>query len=154
MPGRTIGGLAREAGVGVETIRFYERRGLLAQPDKPPQGHRRYGPEALRDLRFIRKAKDLGFTLAEIRDLLDLFQGEGATCGEAARRARAKQAEVRERIAELQEMEAALVRAAEACEACDPACPCPVLERFPFDETQDGCAAPDCAAKDDGPSGR
>lgn len=154
MPARTIGRLAREAGVGVETIRFYHREGLLERPEKPSQGHRVYGPDALRSLRFIRKAKDLGFTLAEIRDMLALFQGEGATCGDVAGRARSKLAEVRAKIVELQEIEASLLGAAEACEACPPSCPCPVLDLFPFDSHENGCAPPDAAACTDGPSGR
>ena len=68
----TIGGLASAAGVGVETVRYYQRRGLLPEPPRPPGEIRRYGDEDLRRLRFIRSAQAAGFTLAEIAELLDL----------------------------------------------------------------------------------
>lgn len=150
----TIGRLARRAGVGVETIRYYHREGLLPRPAKPPVGYRTYPPEATRDLGFIKRAQALGFTLAEIRGMLVLFRSEGATCGEVAGRARDKLAEVREKIAALREIEGALIAAAEACEACAPASPCPVLDRFPFDRDTERCAAPDGAACTGGSPGR
>ena len=70
--GLTIGQLARAAEVGVETIRYYEKRGLLAEPRRAPSGYRRYSPDALRRVQFIRRAKELGFTLREIGALLSL----------------------------------------------------------------------------------
>ena len=73
--GMTIGRLAREAGVNVETVRYYQRRGLLDEPTKPTGGHRRYQPAALRRIAFIRRAQGLGFTLAEIEVLLKYSDG-------------------------------------------------------------------------------
>ena len=74
----TIGRLAREAGVNIETIRYYQRRGLLPQPGRPLQGFRRYGDEALARLRFIKRAQQLGFTLREIKELLAIGKGSCA----------------------------------------------------------------------------
>jgi MerR family mercuric resistance operon transcriptional regulator len=73
--GMTIGGLAKAAGVNVETIRYYQRRGLIHEPHKPPGGHRRYPPLALEQIGFIRRAQNLGFSLAEVKSLLDLYDG-------------------------------------------------------------------------------
>jgi len=74
--GMTIGRLAKEAGVNVETIRYYQRRGLIAEPQKPVGGHRRYPPAALRCIAFIRRAQALGFSLAEVESLLKYSDGK------------------------------------------------------------------------------
>ena len=71
----TIGRLAKAAGVNVETIRYYQRRGLIAEPRRPPGGHRKYAPEVLGQIAFIRRAQQLGFSLAEVKDLLQLSDG-------------------------------------------------------------------------------
>lgn len=71
----TIGGLAKAAGVGIPTVRYYERRALLDQPDRPASGYRTYPPDAVRLIRFIKRAQDLGFTLAEIEELITLRDG-------------------------------------------------------------------------------
>ena len=73
--GMTIGRLAKEAGVNVETVRYYQRRGLIEEPPKPPGGHRRYAPTALRQITFIRRAQALGFSLAEVQTLLRYSDG-------------------------------------------------------------------------------
>lgn len=86
----TIGHLARLAGVGVETVRFYERQGLLAEPERRQSGYRQYSDEVIQRLRFIRRAKELGFSLAEIRDLLSLRDDPAATAADVRRRAEAK----------------------------------------------------------------
>lgn len=111
----TIGELARLSGVGVETIRYYEREKLLDQPKRPVNGFRRYPPEALQRLSFVRRAKELGFTLDEIRDLLKLRARRGATCSTVCAKAQKKIAEIDERIAELQRLREALVVLADAC---------------------------------------
>jgi MerR family transcriptional regulator, copper efflux regulator len=85
-----IGELANAADVGVETIRFYERKGLLPEPPRSDAGYRLYDAEAVRRVRFIRKAKDLGFTLSETKDLLDLRVTDTSTCEDVANRARLK----------------------------------------------------------------
>ena len=112
--GMSIGQLARAGGVHVETIRYYQRQGLIRLPDKPWGGIRRYSEDDLARLRFIRAAQHLGFTLSEIRELLRLE--DGTQCAEAAAIARQKLAEVRSRIAQLAGMEAALAELLSACE--------------------------------------
>ena len=122
----TIAGLARAGAVGVETIRFYQRRGLLKTPDRA-SGVRRYGAEALRRLRFIRTAQAAGFTLDEISELLALDATDD--------RARAHQmAEHRivaldAKIAELTKARTALRRLADACGSPTKG-PCPIIESF------------------------
>ncbi|MFC6050407.1 MerR family DNA-binding protein, partial [Methylobacterium hispanicum] len=96
----TIGKAAREAGVGVETIRFYERQGLIAQPAKGA-GYRTYPPEVIARIRFIRQAQRIGFSLKEAQELLALRADPQADCGDVRARARHKIAEVDARIAEL-----------------------------------------------------
>ena len=73
--GVTIGRLAKAAGVNVETIRYYQRRGLIAEPHKPLGGHRRYPPIVMEQIAFIRRAQQLGFSLAEVKSLMDLADG-------------------------------------------------------------------------------
>ncbi len=117
----TIGRLARAAGVNVETVRYYQRRGLLPQPDRPLRGFRRYGDEALARLRFIKRAQRLGFTLREIRELLAIDKG---SCAATRRRAERKRADVDARLRDLQELRATLDRLIRACRRGGrPACP-------------------------------
>ena len=123
--GYTIGQLAHAAGVNVETIRYYQRRGLLAQPPRPARGPRRYPPQALARLRFIRQAQALGFSLAEIGRLLDLDE---AHCAEVRSVAEAHLRRVRERLAELQRLEAALAALVAHCADNADGAPCPILE--------------------------
>src|SRR5436190_1422470 len=98
----TIGQVARSAGIGVETVRFYERRGLLREPPRSPSGYRSYPKEAVDGLRFIRKAKDLGFSLNEIRELMALRLKPGTSCSEVKRAASAKVVDVEAKIKALQ----------------------------------------------------
>src|SRR5688500_3427625 len=86
----SIGQVAKEAGVGVETVRFYERQGLLEEPERRASGYRRYGKEAVAVLRFIRRAKQLGFTLNEIKGLLALRVDAAARQSDVRQQARAK----------------------------------------------------------------
>jgi MerR family mercuric resistance operon transcriptional regulator len=102
----TIGRLARKAGVHVETIRYYQRRGLLAEPARPPRGVRRYGDEAVARLGFIRRAQEVGFTLEEVGTLLKL--GETPNCRGARTLAARKLAVVEARLADLERMRGAL----------------------------------------------
>ncbi len=98
----TIGRLARAAGVGVETVRFYERRGLIQRPLRPLDGGYRVYPETtIARIRFIREAQTLGFTLAEIRELLSLEADPSAECGAVRARAEAKLAEVEDKMRRL-----------------------------------------------------
>ncbi|GIX22445.1 MAG: MerR family transcriptional regulator [Gammaproteobacteria bacterium] len=124
----TIGALARAAGVGVETVRYYQRRGLLPCPARPPGGTRRYGATELARLRFIRRAKTLGFSLEEIAELLRLE--DGLSCNEASAVARRRLTELRGRIAELQRIEATLAALLQRCKHTGGTLRCPLIERI------------------------
>ena len=134
MQGLTIGRLAKQAGVGVETIRFYESAGLIARPDRRPSGYRQYSHDVVRRVRFIRHAKDLGFTLKEIQQLLELRVDPKSTCEDVRRRARDKLTKIEERIASLGRMKAALVRLERKCRGKGPTSDCPILEELDRDE--------------------
>jgi MerR family mercuric resistance operon transcriptional regulator len=126
MPDLTIAGLAKAGGVGVETIRYYQRRGLLSEPPKAG-AVRRYGPEDVKRLQFIRRAQAAGFTLDEIAELLALDKsGDRARVRDLAS---GRLAALTERIAELESARAALDRLSRAC-AADESGPCPILEAF------------------------
>lgn len=122
----SIGKFAAAANVGVETVRYYQRKGLLAVPDTR-QGMRRYGDEDLRRLKFIRKAQSAGFTLAEISELLALDASRDRK--RASQLAASRIAELDDKIQELQRARMALTRLAAQC-AQDKQGPCPILEAF------------------------
>ena len=124
-PPLTVGLLAKGAGVNVETIRFYQRKGLLPEPQKPLGGIRRYEPEVLARLRFIKAAQGLGFSLDEIGDLLKL--GDGSSCGEAREQAERKLADVRGKIAELSRIEGVLADLVERCGVARGHVRCPLI---------------------------
>jgi len=126
----TIGEVARRAGVGIETVRFYERRGLLAEPDRRQSGYRQYTDEAVRRLHFIRRAKALGFTLAEIAELIALWLEPGSTRAELRQQAVAKLAGVEEKIRDLERIRDALMRLTAACDGHGPLEGCPILEEL------------------------
>lgn len=134
----SIGRLAKQAGVGVETIRFYERKGLIAEPRRRPSSrYREYPPEAARRVRFIRHAKQLGFTLKEIKELLELRVDPGSTCGDVRSRANAKIEDIEARMESLARMKAALERLAEQCRGRGPTTECPILEELDREEDED-----------------
>ncbi len=125
----TIGKVARLAGVGVETVRFYERQGLVEEPPRRASGYRQYPVETVSRIRFIRRAKELGFSLKEIRELLELRIDPKTTCEDIRRRADAKIDDIAERIATLRRMKAALERLTAACRrGRGPVSGCPILE--------------------------
>ena len=121
----TIGRVAKAAGVNVETIRYYQRRGLLTEPRKPPGGHRRYPPAVLQQIAFIRRAQQLGFTLDEIGQLLVLSESGG--CREARIIAEKRNEVIISRITELERMRSELDRLIAACKARTRG-PCPLIE--------------------------
>ena len=132
----TIGRAAKQASVGVETIRFYERRGLIAQPPKPAAGgFRDYPAATLGQIRFIREAQDLGFSLEEISDLMSLRADPKADCAQVQRRAEAKLAEVEDKIERLKGIGVALGRLIEACPGKGALGACSIIEAFEIDET-------------------
>ncbi len=122
-----IGQVARQAGVGVETVRFYEREGLLDQPTRLDSGYRQYDEEAVARLRFIRRAKDLGFTLKEIKELFELSQDPDATPADVRRRATAKIADVEARVRDLHRIQEALRELVNSCSGHGPLESCPIL---------------------------
>jgi MerR family mercuric resistance operon transcriptional regulator len=123
----TIGGLAKAAGVGVETVRYYQRRGLLPEPARPPGEVRRYGDDDLRRLRFIRRAQAAGFTLEQIGELLALDRTDDRVRVRAL--ATERLAALDDRIAELEQSRAALERLRSTC-ASGKKGPCPILDAF------------------------
>lgn len=122
----TISRLAQEAGVNVETIRFYQRRGLLAEPDKPIGGIRRYSDAEVARVLFIKAAQRIGFTLDEIAQLLQLE--DGAHCSEARAIAEHKLADVRRRLADLQRMETTLAELVDRCATRRGKVSCPLID--------------------------
>ena len=109
----TIAGLAREANVGVETVRFYERRGLIAQPKRTDGAYRRYGSDHVRRIRFVKRAQELGFTLDEIESLLKLE--DGADRRSIQKIAGERLDQVRTRIADLRRIESTLKHLLDDC---------------------------------------
>lgn len=122
----TIGALAQAGGVGVETIRYYQRRGLLPEPARQYGSIRRYGQEHAARLRFIRRAQELGFTLDEIGELLKLQ--DGADRRAIRRIARARLDQVESRLADLRRMQSALRHVIHDCEHAPGAPRCPIID--------------------------
>jgi len=123
----TIGALAKAAGVGVETVRYYQRRGLLSEPPRPHGEVRRYGADDVRRLKFIRSAQAAGFTLSEIGELLELSASDDRA--RARELAQARVSALDEKISELQQARAALAGLANDC-ARKRGGPCPILAAF------------------------
>ncbi len=121
------GQLARETGVGVETLRFYERRGILPRPERTPSGHRRYRAEVVNVLRLVQQAKTLGFTLAEIAGLLSLRGKPTATCNDVCAMVRARLDHVEQQLATLRAQRARLKRLKNACPRVRPLRECPLV---------------------------
>lgn len=123
----TIGAVARRAGVGVDTVRYYEREGLLPEPQRRASGYRDYGLDVVERLRFIRRAKDLGFTLEEIRELLALSTDRERGVKTVKQRAEARLDEVEQRIRELRRMKRGLKQLIDACPGHGALEHCPIL---------------------------
>lgn len=121
----TIGGFAKAAGVNVETIRFYQRKGLLPEPDKPYGSIRRYGETDVTRVRFVKSAQRLGFSLDEVAELLRLE--DGTHCDEASRLAERKLKDVREKMADLARMESVLSELVCACHLRQGNVSCPLI---------------------------
>jgi len=124
----TIGKVARLAEVGVETIRFYERQGLLDKPPRSAAGYRQYSEETVARLRFIKRAKSLGFSLREIRELLALRIDPQSTCDDVRRAAEAKIRDIEEKIRALRRMKEVLTKLAAECPGQAPVSQCPILD--------------------------
>lgn len=126
--GMTIGQVAHEAGVNIQTLRYYERRGILQEPKRSASGYREYSPDTVRLIRFIKRAQDLGFTLSEIAELLDLRERRPRNREAVRDLAGAKIRDIEEKVRDLESMKRALNVLVESC-ACKGAAPeCPILE--------------------------
>ena len=124
----TIGAVARQAGVGVETIRFYEREGLIADPPRRESGYRQYPPDTVDRLLFIKRAKDVGFSLREIRELLELRLSPDATAADIRKRTMVKIDDIADKIRCLQRMKQTLEKLTAACNGSGPVSECPILQ--------------------------
>jgi len=122
----TIGRVAKLAGVNVETIRYYQRRRLLAEPEKPHMGYRRYPADSVKHIRFIKRAQALGFTLEEIAELLRLE--EARACAETQALAAHKIELIDQKLTGLTAMRKALAGLVQQCERKQPAKGCPIIE--------------------------
>jgi len=130
----TIGQVAHRAGIGVETVRFYERRGLIEEPPRRESGYRQYPEDVVARLRFIRRAKELGFSLKEIVELFSLRVDPDTTCADIKRRAEAKITTMEEKIRSMQGIQRALTKLAASCSRTGPAGDCPILEALESQE--------------------
>lgn len=124
-----IGQLARQAGVPVDTVRYYERRGLLSEPMRRPSGYRQYEAQDVATLRFIRRSKALGFTLEETRELLRLSTAADGDRGEIRALAAQRLADVEAKLHELQSVRDTLTGLVNACSGRGPVAGCPIVER-------------------------
>jgi MerR family mercuric resistance operon transcriptional regulator len=138
----TIGQLAAAAGVNVETVRYYQRRRLLAMPPRPDGGIGRYTPSALTRLRFIKRSQSLGFSLDDVQALLSLDDGQ--SCAAARSIGEHKLTDVRQRIRTLQALESALEDLVSQCAASKRRVSCPLITALvnPSSQASDGAAVP------------
>ncbi|MCB2181290.1 MAG: heavy metal-responsive transcriptional regulator [Desulfobulbaceae bacterium] len=128
MHGLTIGKLAKKAGLTIDTVRFYERRGLINEPARTQSNYRMYPEEDVARLIFIKKAKDLGFSLSEIKELLFIQHDPDASKSDVKERTEAKIRDVRCRIKDLTRILKALEQLSKGCDGHGPASACPILE--------------------------
>lgn len=122
----TRGGLAKRAGVHAETLRFYERQGLLPPPPRGRRGYRLYPRSSVERVRFIKRAQGLGFTLQEVRELLSCLESAESTCGDVRQRLERKLEELRRRMEDLRSQHEALTRFAASCPGDGPIDACPL----------------------------
>jgi MerR family mercuric resistance operon transcriptional regulator len=124
----TIGHLAKEAGVNLETVRYYERRGLLPRPPRSTSGYRLFPAEAARRLKFIRRAQALGFSLTEVAELLSLRVSRRTTSAQIRAKAEAKIADIETKMRSLESIKKTLRKLTKVCDGCLPVARCPILE--------------------------
>lgn len=128
--GLTIGRVAKLSEVGIETVRFYEREGLIDEPPRRESGYREYPIDTVTRIQFIRRAQDLGFSLKEISDLLELRLHPEKPCSEIKERALSKISNIESKIKDLQRMKKALVQLTESCIEDKSLSQCPILDAF------------------------
>lgn len=130
----TIGAVAKRVGVAIDTIRYYEREGLLPEPQRRASGYRSYGEGTVSQLRFIRRAKDLGFTLEEIRELLTLSTDRQRGVKAVKQRAQKRLAAIEQRIVDLQRVRDGLAQLVESCPGHGKPEDCPILRALSDEE--------------------
>ena len=130
----TVGKLAGEAGVNLETVRYYERTGLMPRPTRTDSGYRQYDGEDLLRLRFIKKAQGLGFTLKEIKELLSLRVDGRTSCQKVQKLAETKVQAIESKIRDLQRMKRTLTKLLTACHSETHTTKCPILEAIASEE--------------------
>ena len=128
MKSLTIGQLAKKAQVNVETVRYYERRGLIPKPPRRNSGYRQYSQDIVARIEFIKRAKELGFSLKEILELLYLRVNPNTTCVDVKKRAEAKIVDAEEKIRALQSIKKALTKLVALCSGKGPTGECPIME--------------------------
>ncbi|MCA9215934.1 MAG: heavy metal-responsive transcriptional regulator [Planctomycetales bacterium] len=121
-----IGEVAKQTNVGIETIRYYEREGLLAEPQRKPSGYRQYDVSVVARLQFIRRSKELGFTLAEIKELLGLWFDANTRCEHVRQRAEQKIADIEGKVKSLHKMKRSLKKIIKQCESKESKDDCPL----------------------------
>ncbi len=124
----SIGQVAKQAGVGIETLRFYERQGLIDSPPRKQSGYRQYPKGAVKRVVFIKRAKELGFSLKEISELLSLKVDPSTKCADVKKRAEEKISHIEDKIRTLKRMRNTLKRLSASCDVKGPASECPILE--------------------------
>lgn len=129
-----IGELAKRSGVGLETVRFYERQGLIEDPPRTDSGYRQYPENVVARIQFIKRAKELGFSLKEISELFFLRVDPDTTCADVRRKTELKLADVEEKILALRRIKAALDQLAASCSGRGPTSECPILEALESQE--------------------
>lgn len=134
----TIGVLARGAGVGVQTVRYYERKGLFSPTGRSASGYRLYDEESLKRLRFIRRAKEISFTLREIKGLLCLNLESTATCGRVKEETERKLKDVEDKMKVLGSVKKVLKELIVACDERRPTEKCPILKTFEAEVVKSG----------------
>jgi MerR family copper efflux transcriptional regulator len=140
-----IGEVAKRSDVGIETIRYYERQGLLAEPNRRPSGYRQYDESVVSRLQFIRRAKELGFTLSEIKELLGLWFDVNTKCVHVRQRAERKVNDIEDKIRSLQRMKRSLKKIVSQCENRDAVNECPLW--LGLDEPRKNANAGDSTSK-------
>jgi len=122
------GEVAARAGVNIQTLRYYERRGLIPEPERRASGYRNYPPHAVSIIRFIKRAQELGFTLTEVEELLRIRSNEAASCAEVRAAAQAKIEDIENRLKSLRAMKRALGILVSSCRSERSVRECPILE--------------------------
>lgn len=130
----TIGQVAAQAGVRADTIRYYEKCGLIPKPARRPSGYRAFGPDTVVRIRFIKRAQQLGFTLDEIGQMLRLRDTQRAECADVQHLAERKIALIDAKVADLRAIRGALQRLVESCQGHVPIVECPILESLEHGE--------------------